>query len=323
MRHQEGCGVVALVMALSFSAAGADVRPTAAASAFPRLLYAAEGAQKILRYASDGTIDWEYPAEMSRDVWQLPNGNVLFCFNRNYHSQRHDNPSGVMEVTPDRRIAFSFSTTGQVWSCQRLLDGTTLVGAASQGCLLLVDPKGDVIRKIPVKNAPGHSCMRHARQLPNGHFLVAEESARAVREYAPDGKMTREINVGFPPFSAVRLANGNTVICGQQWIVEIDAEGRSVWSLSGSEIPQAGIRWFAGIQVLPDGHLFVCNAGGRVTFLEIDRSKKIVWQSHTGPSPYPAGHGIYLLTAPAAPGKRPVNPQAETEIRETCGARDR
>ena len=43
---------------------------------FPPFLYATEGAQKIIRYGSDGNVAWEYPAEMARDVWALPNRNV-------------------------------------------------------------------------------------------------------------------------------------------------------------------------------------------------------------------------------------------------------
>jgi hypothetical protein len=79
---------------------------------FPSLLYAAEGAQKILQFGPEGNVVWEYPAEMARDVWALPEGHVLFCFNRDYDSRRHDNPSGVMEVTQDKKVVFSFSTTG-------------------------------------------------------------------------------------------------------------------------------------------------------------------------------------------------------------------
>jgi hypothetical protein len=265
---------------------------------FPQFLFAAEGAKKIIRYGRDGAIAWEYPAEMARDVWQLPGGNVLFCYNRNYDPRRHDNPSGVMEVTPDRKIVFQFSATGQVWSCERLPDGNTLVGASSQGKLLVVNPQGIVVREIKVLNAPGHSCMRNARQVAGGNYLVAEESAHAVREYSPAGKLAREINVKFAPFSAVRLRNGNTLVCGQKSIVEIDCRDKLVWSLEGSEIPQAGIRWFAGIQVLPNGNLFVCNAGGRVAFLEIDRDKRIVWQSNSEASIYPLGHGIHRVDVP-------------------------
>jgi len=267
------------------------------------LLFACEGAAKILQFAADGSVQWEYPAEMSRDAWRLPNGNVLFCYNDQYGSGRDDIPSGVREVTPDKRIVFDFHTTGQVWSCQRLADGNTLVGAASQGKLLIVDPRGAVVRTIKLRNTPGHSCLRNARQLPDGHFLVAEESAHAVREYAESGDLAREIKVSFPPYSAVRLPNGHTVICGLTSMVEVDAEGATVWTLNASDVPQLGIRWFAGLQVLPDGRLFVCNAGGKVPFLEVDRDKQVVWQ---WPASWPAvglGHGIQCLDVAGAPLK--------------------
>ena len=269
---------------------------------FPPLLYAAEGAQKIIRYGPDGNVAWEYPAEMARDVWALPNHNVLFCFNRRYDSGKHDNPSGVMEVTPGKGVVFSFSTTGQVWSCQRLVDGNTLVGAASQGKLLVVNPGAKVIKSIRLVNAPGHSCLRNARQIANGDFLVAEESAHAVREYSAEGKLVWEIKLPFAPFSAVRLGNGNTVICGQQSLVEVDRADKMIWSVEGNDLPELGIRWFAGIQVLPNRNLFVCNAGGKVPFIEISRDKRITWQC---PSTViiPLGHGIQRLDIDGEPRK--------------------
>ncbi len=142
------------------------------AAKFPTLLYAAEGAQKIIRYDSEGKVVWEYPAPMARDVWALPNGNVLFSFNREYDGARNDNPSGVMELTPDKKVVFSFSTTGQVWSCQRLLDGNTLVGAASQGKLLVVNSEAKIVKTIPLLSPAGHSCLRNARQISSGHLRV-------------------------------------------------------------------------------------------------------------------------------------------------------
>lgn len=272
-----------------------EARSSSAADSFPRFLFAAEGARKIVEYGADGKIAWDYSAEMSRDAWKLPGGNVLFCYNRNYNSKSNDNPSGVMEVTPDRKIAWQFSTTGQVWSCQRLADGTTLVGAASQGRLLIVGRDQQVLRQIPVRNKPGHSCMRNARQIAGGHFLVAEESARAAREYDQDGQLVREIKVDFAPYSVVRLANGHTLICGQKSMVEIDPADKTVWALEGAEIPEIGVRWFAGIQVLPGGNIFICNAGGKIPFLEITRDKRVVWNSGPGNPAYPIGHGVQRL----------------------------
>lgn len=272
------------------------------ANKFPPFLYTAEGAQKIIRYGSDGKVAWEYPAEMARDGWALPNKNVLFCYNRDYDSAKHDNPSGVMEVTPDKKVVFSFSTTGQVWSCQRLQDGNTLVGAASQGKLLVVDPAAKVIKSIQLVNAPGHSCLRNVRQIANGDFLVAEESAHAVREYGAEGKLVREIKLPFAPFSAVRLGNGNTVICGQQTILEVDPADKITWSMKGEDLPEMGIRWFAGLQVLANRNLFVCNAGGKVPFLEISPDKRVVWRSPSAMN-VPFGHGIQRLDIEGEPQK--------------------
>jgi hypothetical protein len=278
------------------------MQPAMADDSFPPFLCAAEGAKKIIRYGAGGRVAWEYPAEMSRDVWALPNGNVLFCFNRDYDSGKHNNPSGVLEVSPDKVVVFSFCTTGQVWSCQRMMDGNTLVGAASQGKLLVVSPGARVIKTIQVLSAPGHSCMRNARHLANGHFLVAEESAHAAREYTAEGNMVREIKLPFAPFSVVRLENGNTVICGQLTIIEVDPADKTVWSMKGGDLPELGIRWFAGLQVLPNGNIFVCNAGGKVPFLEISPDKRVAWQS-PGTMTIPFGHGIQRLDIESKPRK--------------------
>ena len=284
---------------ISMTADVVDAAETAARS----LLFASEGAKKILLLDHEGSIQWEYPAEMSRDVWRLPSGNILCCYNNEYNSSRHDNPSGVIEVTRDKRIVFHFRTTGQVWSCQRMGDGNTLVGAASQGKLLIVGPDGVFVRSIQLLGAPGHSCLRNARQIEGGHFLVAEESSHAVREYAADGALLREIKVDFPPYSAVRLAGGNTLACGAQMMVEVDGGGRIVWSLTAAEIPQMGVRWFAGMQVLPGGNILVCNAGGKVPLFEVNRQKQVIWHWSSSAPTVALGHGIERLDIAGSPLK--------------------
>ena len=266
--------------------------------------YAAEGCGKILRFGADGRVAWECPAPMARDVWVLPNGNVLFPYNEDYDARSNGNPSGVREVAPDGRTVFQFATTGQVFSCQRMADGSTLVGAASQGKLLVVSPAGAVVREIRVRNAPGHSCMRNARALAGGGFLVAEESAKAAREYAADGALVREFSAPFPVYSAVRLADGGTLVCGKQGMIGFDPNARPAWSLDAAEFPTLGIRWFAGVQALDDGTVFACNAGGAVPFFVLEpRTKRIVWQSHDGRAGMPIGHGIHLPGA-ADPGRK-------------------
>src|SRR5512133_3130308 len=163
----------ALVFALSLWLAHTIMAAEQVAK-FPPFLYAAEGAGKIIQYGPEGNVVWEYPAEMARDVWALPNGNVLFCFNREYNPARNDNPSGVTEVSANKKVVFSFSTTGQVWSCQRLANGNTLIGAASQGKLLVVNPEAKIVKAIP---------------------------------YTAEAKLVWEKKLAFAPYSVLRLGN--------------------------------------------------------------------------------------------------------------------
>lgn len=266
----------------------------------PAFVYAAEGAGGwILRFGTNGVVTWAYPAPMSRDVQVLPNGNVVFPYNEEY-GQRPDNPSGVLEVTPDKKIAWQFKTSGQLFSCERLADGRTLIGVAGQGKVLVVDAAGKIEREIVVKNKAGHSCMRHVRSTPQGTVLVAEESAKAVREYnIESGELVREFPVPFAPFSATRLADGHTVVTSSQTIPELDSAGMEVHAIRAADHPELGIRWFAGLRVLPNGNYLVCNAGGKVPFAEFARDGKIVWQSHAEKSDIPVGHGIDLIPAAA------------------------
>jgi len=294
---------LALMVLAAWAARGAE-GPALQHAPPQGFVFAAEGCGKILRFGADGRVAWECPAPMARDVWMLPNGNVLFPYNEDYDARSNGNPSGVREVAPDGRTVFQFATTGQVFSCQRMADGSTLVGAASQGKLLVVSPAGAVVREIRVGDAPGHSCMRNARALEGGGFLVAEESAKAAREYAADGALVREFPAPFPVYSAVRLADGGTLVCGKQGMIGFDRGARPAWSLDAAEFPTLGIRWFAGVQALDDGTVFVCNAGGAVPFFVLDpRTKRIVWQSHDGKAEMPIGHGIHLPGA-ADPGRK-------------------
>ncbi len=222
-----------LLLAMATSFAGALSADELMPGRFPAFLYTSEVEQKIQRYDESGSVVWEYPAQTARDVWQLPNGNVLFPYS--VSNGVNNAETGVMEVSPDKKVVWQFKTHGQVYSCQRLADGNTLVGATQQGRLLIVSPGGQVVKSFAVKNAAaGHGSMRNVRALADGHFLVAEESACAAREYDADGTLLREFKTPFPTYSAIRLPSGNTVTCGKTGIVEFDAAGLPVWELKVS-----------------------------------------------------------------------------------------
>jgi hypothetical protein len=76
-----------------------------------------------------------------------------------------------------------------------------------------------------------------------------------------------------------------------------------VWEVTSEELPELGIRWFAGIQVLPTGNILLCNAGGKVPLAEINREKKVVWKAEIPGTQGAMGHGIQRLDLPWPPLK--------------------
>lgn len=279
-----------------------DTKPSATTPPFPPLLFTIESMKKIIRLDTTGAITWEYPADTARDVWQLPNGNILFPYSISNGMNQAE--TGAMEVTPDKQIVWKFATHGQIYSCCRMADGNTLIGATQQGKLLIVNPSGKIVRSFAIKNAKaGHSSMRNVRELTNGNFLVAEESANAAREYDKEGNLLREFKTPYPTFSAIRLPSGHTITSGKTGITEFDKEGAIVWTLKSEDVPELGIRWIAGLQVLPNGNLFICNAGGKVPLAEITKEKKVVWKADTELLKGCMGHGIQRLDTPFPPLK--------------------
>lgn len=71
----------------------------------PSLLYTFEKLNKILRYDETGAVIWEYSADTVRDIWLLPNGNVLFSYSIN--NELNQAETGAMEVTLDKWIVGS------------------------------------------------------------------------------------------------------------------------------------------------------------------------------------------------------------------------
>ncbi len=256
------------------------------------MIYATE--HGIVGYDSTGTRTFHLETgAVSRDVWLLENGNILFP----YYFKKGDRAGqgGVREVNPKGETVWEFDAKGWTLSCQRLSDGNTLVGAAGQCALLVVNPAGKMLNKIDVKmRTPHQHSLTMARQLENGHFLVAEETMKLVREYDPTGRVIWEFKTPFTPFSVVRLNSGNTLFSGQHGLIEVTPQKKIVWTLERSDVPAMGVRWFTGIQVLPHSHVLICNAGGKIPFFEVNRAKEVVWQSPLSQEDVGLGHGIYL-----------------------------
>jgi len=236
------------------------------------------GAKRIFKMSAAGKIEWEYPADQCTDAWLLDDGNVLMSFT--------GEKRGAREVTADKKVVWEYYTDGEVWGCQRLPGGNTLVAECTAKRLVEVDREGKIVKIVPVESGGNtHMGMRHARKLANGNYLVGLLDDKAVREYDSSGKMIREIKVPDLAFSVIRLDNGNTVIGYRGGVIEVDPRDKVVWHLTQQDVPDVKLYWICCIQRLPNGNTVVGNwfIHKRRTdgppFFEVTPDKKVVWRA--------------------------------------------
>ncbi len=235
---------------------------------------------KVFIVSREGKVEWEYAAPSCNDLWVLPNGNLLF-----------NTGHGVREVTREKKVVFDYQSKSEIYACQRLANGNTFIGECNAGRLLEVAPDGKVVKELrllPEGKDGGHSYMRNARRLADGHYLVAHYGEQVVREYDGQGRVVREIPAVGGPHSVIRLTNGHTLIaCGDRpggsRVFEVDAEGKSVWQVQGDELPGISLKFMTGLQRLPNGNTVMSNWLGHGQFgkaphvIEITPDKKVVW----------------------------------------------
>ena len=236
------------------------------------------GAQRVFIISAAGEIEWEYPADQCTDAWMLEGGNVLMSFTG---AKR-----GVREVTREKQVVWEYFSSGEVWGCQRLPNGNTLVAECTQKRLLEVDERGEIAKIVPVRSGGNvHLGMRHARKLANGNYLVALLDDKAVWEYDPSGKKIREIKVPDMAFSVVRLENGNTLVGYRNGVIEVDPKDNVVWHLTQADVPDVKLYWINCVQRLPNGNTVVGNwfihqrRDDSTPFFEVTPDKEVVWRA--------------------------------------------
>lgn len=228
-------------------------------------------------------VEWRQPIQQIHDAHLLPNGNILF--QKNFRN--------VIEMTPDKQVVWRYEVPEtkrgdpnriEIHAFQRLPEGRTMIAESGRGRIIELDVNGRILREVKLKrdNPDPHRDTRLVRKLPNGHYLVAHEGDTAVREYAADGKIVWEYDVGFRLYSAERLANGNTLIgCGDgHRVIEVDAGGKVVWSVTEKELPDITLAWITMVERLPNGNTLIvnCHAGpDNPQLIEVTPEKKVVW----------------------------------------------
>ena len=220
-----------------------------------------KGDPRVWACRADGKPLWEIKGVLAWDAQLLTNGHVLIA----EHSAQQ-----VTERDPSGKIVWSKKvTTGNLTTCQRLPNGNTFIGTFNE--LLEVDPTGKTVYSY--KNPSGGLIARAHRlrnghllfacdgskiveldakfkpirtinipangdswisvePLPGERFLVAAYGSHKVTEIDAAGKLLWQCDTQ-TPMSAVRLANGNTLVSCDRGnaVIEYDRAGKEVWKL--------------------------------------------------------------------------------------------
>lgn len=239
----------------------------------------------------EGAVTWKYAMPTS-DGWVLPGGNVLLAL----YPNRDFPHGGVVEVEREtKKIVFQYQGgQKEISTVQPLKDGSLLVAELGpQPRAVVVNRQGKVVKQTPLacQKQSVHMQTRMLRVLPNGNYLAPHLLDFAVKEYRPEtGEVVRVLATDERgrqhrdwPFTAIRLKNGNTLIdcTNGNRIIEVDPEGRIVWSVDNEDLGEQLFNDACGAQRLPNGNTVISSyraSGDQTKLFEVTRDKQVVWR---------------------------------------------
>lgn len=268
-------------------------------------------AARTVIVGEDGTVSWQVDLPAS-DGWVLPGGNVLLAV---YPCQTFPN-GGVAEIDrASRKILFSYQgQQKEISSVQPGQDNTLLLAELGpEPRARRIDRDGKVLHDMPLacQKQNTHMQTRMLRQLPNGNYLAPHLLDFAVKEYDPaSGKVLKTLATDDRgrekrdwPFTAIRLANGNTLIgcTNGNRVIEVDPDGAIVWKIDNDDLGEPLLNDACGVQRLPNGNTVVTSyhaKGKDVKLIEVTRDKKVVWRYSGGQHGF---HHFQILTTNGRP----------------------
>lgn len=145
------------------------------------------------------------------------------------------------------------NTHGQFRHARMTKDGTFTTGLYKEKLAVELDKNGNIVWQAPAETPWA------VLKLNNGNYLVSGDGHGYTREYNPAGDIVWEVTQKDVPFklynnqSALRLANGNTIICNwvagnsnyEEWkktvqFFEITPDKQIVWQVSSWDEPDLG-----------------------------------------------------------------------------------
>jgi len=192
-------------------------------------------------------------------------------------------------------------------SVRRSPEGHTLIGCIQQGNTVIyeLDANDQQLRKALFS---GRKSLRLMRATREGTLLFGGPDNTIV-EADMNGAIRREIVIpgGRHVYQALRMPSGSTIVASGYGsaVIEFDADGKELRRFAASaEDKTRGVntQFFAGMQILPDGSVVVCNWTGHrpedsqkgPQLLQFDKDGKLVWSWHDAAF---AGtlHGVIVL----------------------------
>lgn len=247
-----------------------------------RSLLAGDYEKKILaNLQADNSVVWQMPIQAIHDAQSLPNGHWLI----------QTNFRNVVELDAAGKEVWRYDAGKtaegkqiEIHAFRRLPSGLTMIAESGSARILEVDVQKNIVHSIPLKveHPDPHRDTRLVRPTPSGTYLVAHEGDFKIREYNRKGEVVWTYEAGTKVYSAVRLANGNTLVGtgdGHK-VIEIDAKGNTVWQIGEKDLPNVQLVWITMVDRLDNGNTWIvnCHAGKEnPQILEVSPDKKVVW----------------------------------------------
>ena len=261
-----------------------------------------QGNGKLAIVDPEGVIEWELAWGGIHDIHALPSGNIMV----------QEGAARVVEIDrATKEVVWRYDSTQangnagkrvEVHAFQPLESGRVMIAESGPARIIEVDRQGTLLSetKLKVDRPHPHTDTRLARKIAADRYLVCHEGDGFVREYEQGtGEVVWEYDVplfgregkgGHGPeafgdkcFSALRLANGNTLIAtgNGHSVIEVTPAKEVVWHLQQDELPGIRLAWVTTLEVLPNGNYVIgnCHAGpGQPLLVEVDpATKEVVW----------------------------------------------
>ncbi len=174
----------------------------------------------------------------------------------------------ILELDLSGKVVREWSARNDCYGIEVLANGNLLLGSMEK--VEEFDREGKVVWKLSASAV--FSLAADVSRLRNGNTLVADQNDDHVTEFTPAGAEVWSYKCA-EPYSAQRLANGNTLIGSgirSGRVLEVSPAGEVVWE-------RKEFWWPIHVRRLASGNTLVA-AHTQNKVIEVDRDGEVVWE---------------------------------------------